>query len=194
MEDYDSDKMLAAYGFGSKTEEEEKSFLFPLSLDAKTVELPGISAVMEAYDNARGKIHSNGENNLKEVIKKVIDTTDDVSQEEQEYSVLLVVTTGLINDIEETTELIVQASAKPISIIFIGVGNNSFKTLKMLDGDDVDCLVAESGAVAERDIVQFVPFTETIKQGLPALTRETLDELPGQIEEYFWARNIVPNK
>jgi len=39
------------------------------------------------------------------------------------YYVLLVVTDGKINDFQDTVDLIVKASTLPLSIMFIGVGN-----------------------------------------------------------------------
>ena len=48
------------------------------------------------------------------------------SQEHQKYTVLLVITDGMINDMEATKAAIVAASAQPISIIIVGVGSADF--------------------------------------------------------------------
>ena len=48
------------------------------------------------------------------------------SQEHQKYTVLLIITDGMINDMEATKAAIVAASAQPMSIIIVGVGSADF--------------------------------------------------------------------
>ena len=48
------------------------------------------------------------------------------SQERQKYTVLLILTDGVINDAENTVASIVAASNQPMSIIIIGVGSADF--------------------------------------------------------------------
>lgn len=42
------------------------------------------------------------------------------------YNVMLIITDGEIHDMDKTRDLIVQAAEFPISIIIIGVGEESF--------------------------------------------------------------------
>jgi len=51
------------------------------------------------------------------------------------YSVLLIITDGAITDASQTVDAIVQASYLPLSIIIIGVGNADFSQMNILDGD-----------------------------------------------------------
>lgn len=50
--------------------------------------------------------------------------------------VLVIITDGEIHDMPKVEELILQATLLPISIIIVGVGNDSFEMMKRLDGDD----------------------------------------------------------
>jgi hypothetical protein len=50
-----------------------------------------------------------------------------------------------------------------MSIIIVGVGSADFSTMELLDGDDG--MLRHNGAVAQRDIVQFVPFREAMARG-----------------------------
>ena len=50
------------------------------------------------------------------------------SQERQKYTVLLIITDGIINDIDATIASIVTASSQPLSIIIVGVGNEDFSS------------------------------------------------------------------
>ena len=73
------------------------------------------------------------------------------------YNILLILTDGEIHDFVLTKDLIVQASNLPISIIIVGVGEEKFKQMKMLDSDD-ELLRDSQGNRASRDVVQFVKY------------------------------------
>lgn len=77
----------------------------------------------------------------------------------QQYFILLIITDGVISDMEETRHAVVQASKLPMSIIIVGVGNADFTAMEFLDGDS-HRLRSHTGEEAARDIVQFVPFRE----------------------------------
>lgn len=89
------------------------------------------------------------------------------------YSVLLIITDGVITDIgnigyslidqllitriiEQTKEEIVKASSLPLSIIVVGVGYDSFEEMKILDSDHQ--MLSSNGKYAKRDIVQVINF------------------------------------
>lgn len=75
----------------------------------------------------------------------------------QQYFILLIITDGVISDMDETRHAVVQASKLPMSIIIVGVGNADFAAMEFLDGDS-RVLHSYTGEEAVRDIVQFVPF------------------------------------
>ncbi|MEQ2179967.1 Copine-3, partial [Goodea atripinnis] len=73
------------------------------------------------------------------------------------YFVLLILTDGVITDMDRTRAAIVEASRLPMSIIIVGVGGADFSAMEFLDSDD-RLLLSPTGEAAARDIVQFVPF------------------------------------
>lgn len=77
----------------------------------------------------------------------------------QQYYVLLIITDGVITDMDLTRTAIVEASRLPMSIIIVGVGGADFSAMEFLDSDD-KLLTSPRGDVASRDIVQFVPFRD----------------------------------
>lgn len=77
----------------------------------------------------------------------------------QQYFILLIITDGVISDMDETRHAVVQASKLPMSIIIVGVGNADFAAMEFLDGDS-RVVRSYTGEEAVRDIVQFVPFRE----------------------------------
>lgn len=68
------------------------------------------------------------------------------------YLILVIFTDGIITDLDRTIDKIVEASYFAISIIIVGVGNDSFSTMNRLDSDD-KLLKDSKGKKAMRDIV-----------------------------------------
>lgn len=54
-----------------------------------------------------------------------------IQQCRDKYLILLIITDGEINDMESTIGLIVQASALPLSILIVGVGNDNFDNMRV---------------------------------------------------------------
>ena len=72
------------------------------------------------------------------------------------YYVLLIITDGIITDMPNTMNAVIDASYLPMSIIIVGVGDADFDAMDALDADD--SLLAYGNKKALRDIVQFVPY------------------------------------
>lgn len=80
---------------------------------------------------------------------------------QQQYFILLILTDGVITDMADAREAIVQASHLPMSIIIVGIGNADFSDMQLLDGGE-GILCTPRGEPVLRDIVQFVPFRNFI--------------------------------
>ncbi|XP_059523953.1 copine-2 isoform X1 [Myotis daubentonii] len=109
----------------------------------------------------------------------------------KQYFILLIITDGVISDMEETRHAVVQASKLPMSIIIVGVGNADFAAMEFLDGDSRR-LRSHTGEEAARDIVQFVPFREFRNAAKETLAKAVLAELPQQVVQYFKHKNLPP--
>ena len=64
----------------------------------------------------------------------------------------LLLTDGVINDLQKTIDEVVKACYLPLSIIIIGIGDEDFNKMEILDADDVP-LVSSTGETMKRDIV-----------------------------------------
>lgn len=107
------------------------------------------------------------------------------------YYVYLILIDGAIHDIDETVDYIVESSSLPVSIIIVGVGNADFSAMNFLDADEERLFSTKHQKFQERDNVQFVEFRK-YKNSPHMLARETLQELPQQMIDYYKKRNITP--
>ena len=107
------------------------------------------------------------------------------------YHILLILTDGIIYDMDETVDALVEASFLPLSVIIIGIGNDHFREMIELDGDD-NPLISSAGVKRMRDLVQFVPFNK-YKYDPNKLAEQVLEEVPRQIIEYYTMNHIEPD-
>nr|XP_006631151.2 PREDICTED: copine-9 [Lepisosteus oculatus] len=196
IQDYDSDKLFPAYGFGAKLPPDGKiSHVFPLNADNENPNCVGIEGVLEAYFQSLRTVQLYGPTNFAPVINQVARSAADITDGSQ-YFVLLIITDGVISDMVQTKEAIVNASSLPMSIIIVGVGPAEFDAMEELDGDEVR--VSSRGQFAERDIVQFVPFRDYIDRSgnqvlsMARLAKDVLAEIPEQLLSFMKSRGIEP--
>lgn len=109
----------------------------------------------------------------------------------KEYMILLILTDGVIHDKEEVKDLLVKCGKLPLSVIIIGIGNgDDWSAMHELDDDD--CQMTDfQGNKTQRDLVQFVEFSQHNNNGVE-LAREVLEELPRQVEEYHQLVGLTP--
>ena len=192
---YDYDKLFPVYGFGGIPRfqngfDNSVSHCFNINFkDDPNIE--GINNIILAYRESLSKIELASPTYFNVVIDKVIQEVKyDLknNREENHYYILLIITDGCVNDMEQTRNKIVEASYLPMSIIIVGIGKADFTLMDMLDGDS-EPVVNSKGEPWKRDIVQFVEFEKFKKNNAinygTDLTEEVLKEIPKQVEEYY---------
>uniref|UniRef100_A0A672IK08 Copine-8 n=1 Tax=Salarias fasciatus TaxID=181472 RepID=A0A672IK08_SALFA len=197
IQDYDSDKMFPALGFGARLPPDGRvSHEFALNGNPQNPYCTGIEGVMEAYYQSLKSVQLHGPTNFSPVINHVARYAASVKDGSQ-YFVLLIITDGVISDMAQTKESIVNAACLPMSIIIVGVGPAEFDAMVELDGDEVR--ISSRGRYAERDIVQFVPFRDYIDRtgnhilSMARLAKDVLAEIPDQFLSYMRTRGIKPS-
>ena len=148
-----------------------------------------IDNVIEEYRNCFRNIQLAGPTMFCPMIKKVIQNIK-IENNPLKYHILLILTDGIILDMQDTIDALVEGSFLPLSVIIIGVGNDHFQEMIVLDGDDVP-LVSSRGIKRMRDLVQFVPFNK-YRYNPNILAEQVLEEVPRQIIEYYTMNNIYP--
>ncbi|XP_028112787.1 protein BONZAI 3-like isoform X2 [Camellia sinensis] len=190
---YDSDRRFPAWGFGGRTYDGSISHCFNLNGGASGFEVEGVEGIMAAYASALRNVALAGPTLFGQVINTAAEIAGrSLSQNSSKYFVLLIITDGVLTDLQETKDALVMASDLPLSILIVGVGGADFKQMEILDADNGHRLESSTGRIATRDIVQFVPMRD-VHGGQISIVQSLLEELPGQFLTYMRSRDIKPH-
>ena len=196
---YDDDQLFPVFGFGFKFIDSSnyQSGIYnydnyPVNCNTSDPNIHLIDNVLKEYRQFITKVTLWGPTNFAPMI-------NDLNREVKEnlknglvmhYNILLILTDGQINDMQDTIDGLVEASFLPISVIIVGIGNGNFGNMDILDADD-NPLYDRRRRKADRDLVQFVPFND-YKNDPPKLAEQVLEEIPRQVVEYYTHKGIKP--
>uniref|UniRef100_A0A5K3EHE5 C2 domain-containing protein n=1 Tax=Mesocestoides corti TaxID=53468 RepID=A0A5K3EHE5_MESCO len=200
LQEYDSDEVFPAFGFGTRVGSDgRKSHLFPLTGDPQNPNCKGVGGVLSAYSRIASETCGSAPPNFAPLIRHVNEMAKHF-RDSSKYFVLLILTTGFVEDWVDTQRAVIEASFLPVSIIFIGVGGGNFEDLHVLDQDFALLKVGQEEAC--RDNVQFVEMrrflrlaadgSEEIRWNKLGLTKEVLAELPEQMMNFFVKQRLLP--
>ena len=157
---YDYDQLFPAFGFGGRfCGAQQVSHCYPLNMNFNNPEIAGIQGILQCYRNILSQTRLFGPTLFHEVINKVISAVkeDVIAENKLNYTILMILTDGILDDMDETIDALVEASFLPISVIFVGIGDVDFTNMNFLDADD-EPLRDRNARKTDRDLVQFVPF------------------------------------
>eukprot|EP00924_Labyrinthula_sp_SR-Ha-C_P000354 maker-scaffold_25-augustus-gene-4.52-mRNA-1 protein AED:0.22 eAED:0.24 QI:1536/0/0.25/1/0.33/0.5/4/0/567 len=195
--DYDTDKLIPFYGFGAVSNyplPAIKRECFPCNFNEDDPNVLDLEGLHEAYLNALDKISFSGPTHFAPIIRQAIRLA---KEDPQVYTVLLLLTDGQNDDMDETIDAIFEANDAPLSIVIVGIGPEDFTRMHILDGDEdgeYGSLTNNAGEVLKRDLVQFVSFSDFDGPGssLEDLAKEVLEEVPEQLSQYYADQGIKP--
>lgn len=192
LEYYDTDKRFSVWGFGGRPSlEVPVSHCFNLSGHAE--EVFGIAGILEAYSQGIHRVRLAGPTIFGPVIEKATSIAKQACElKQKKYYVLLIITDGVITDLQESINALVNASGFPMSVLIVGVGGADFSEMEHLDADRGRLATTNKNRLAVRDIVQFVPLRNAT--GAVSLSHMLLAELPTQFLEYMAKREILPER
>ena len=187
---YDYNQQFPVYGYGAFINSRPPANMcFNINFKDNP-EIYTIDNVLKEYRNSFKFIKLAGPTNFSPLIQNVVNKIKRENNPIQ-YHILLILTDGIINDLQQTIDVLVEGSFLPLSVIIIGIGNDDFHEMVILDGD-VNPITSSQGIVRKRDLVQFVPFNK-FKNNPTKLAEEVLEEVPRQVIEYYTMKNIEPN-
>jgi E3 ubiquitin-protein ligase RGLG len=168
LEAFDDDNLIPAYGFGDVTT--GNTGVFQLGSGP----CHGVSEILDRYTSIAPTLQLSGPTSFVPILRKAMEYVHNVRQ----YTILLIIADGQVNDQEATAAAIVEASHYPLSIVVCGVGDGPFGLMEHWD----DNLPSR-----KFDNLQFVNFTEVCRHtsGMPAYRDSSfalaaLQEVPEQ--------------
>ena len=197
---YDDDQLFPCFGFGFVFKSPEQNnnlgkynrFNYPINCNVDDPNIHLIDNVLVEYRKFITQIRLSGPTNFAPMVR---DLNNEVQNNLKNgmtmgYNILLILTDGQIDDLQDTIDELVIASFLPISVIIVGIGNGDFGSMDVLDADE-NPLFDRRGRKADRDLVQFVPFNR-YKNDPPKLAEQVLEEIPRQVVEYYQHKGIQP--
>lgn len=198
LKPYNSLNVYPGFGFGAKLSPQALvSHHFPLNGNVSHPYCQGIEEIIMHYRSTVNQVTFYGPTNFAPVIKSTA-TIARQYDAGSSYFILLIITDGIICDMPQTKQAIIDASHLPLSIIIVGVGNDNFDAMDELDSDDH--LLEINGKKAVRDIVQFVPLRKYVNSdgiwlhSMESLSKDVLYEVPDQLVSFMRAKGIKPKR
>ena len=192
LEDYNHTNRIYTFGFGAKIGEPPLiNHCFPLNFNNQTPYFQNFKELFDCYKRSIFEMRFSGPTLFAPLLMTVIDFAERKYHENsQNYTTLLLLTDGVTHDLQQSIDLVVRASKLPISIIIIGIGNENFDNMRILDADD-NPLFNTAGEKSHADILQFVPYNQFMNDPF-VLRTEVLKELPGQVVDFYRRMGIKP--
>ena len=149
-----------------------------------------VENIIKEYVNCMDKIYFACPTYFAPIINKIVNDIK-LKKDILDYQLLMILTDGMIQDLEDTIEALVEGSFYPLSVIIIGIGDCDFSKMEQLDGDEIPIKSKKTGMKRLRDLVQFIPFSKYEKDE-KKLINKILEEIPRQIIDYYTFNFIYP--
>ncbi|WIA09751.1 hypothetical protein OEZ85_009130 [Tetradesmus obliquus] len=192
---FDEDQLIPAYGFGDASCQDSHVFSF------KPGDEPcrGLDEVLQRYRQLVPHVRLAGPTSFAPIIRQACQVVNDSGGQ---FHILLLIADGQVTrsvDVEPgqlspqeaaTAEALVEASALPLSVVMVGVGDGPWEQMREFDD-----------ALTQRmfDNFQFVNFTEVTaaygadtSRGLMEFARQALMEVPEQYKDWLSSGNASP--
>lgn len=190
LSSYSSDFRIPAYGFGAIVAQGMPvSHCFPVKGPDGSHFCKGVAGLIEAYKLTLGVISLNGPTMFSEVLKNTFNivlrryqVAERAGTKKLAYTVLLILTDGVISDYDLTLQELIKLSHLPISVVIIGIGNQDFGKMNSFDFSNGP--LRRGRTVAKRPFVQFVPYN-AFRGDLSKLAEKVLGNIPDQVMSYY---------
>lgn len=188
---YSSDRRIPSYGFGAQLPPNwTLSHCFPIAEhEFGDPFCDGVDGLIRAYKATLSRIQLHGPTIFSEVLSTVgvivsrrTEAAYRAGNSSLAYTVLLILTDGVISDYDATVRELIRLSALPLSIVIIGVGSEDFGRMYQLDSSKG--LLRRGVEFAKRPFIQFIPYQQ-FKGDLSALAEKVLGNIPDQVISYI---------
>ena len=141
--DYDYDKLVPCYGFGSKLKHPKLdtygkvNHCFPLNFNTANPDLYKLDEILKAYRNSIPYLQFSGPTKFGQLFRQAIEQCRQFKRLGTHYMILFILTDGEIHDRQEVIDLLIECNYLPISVIIVGIGGGEFQIMHELDDDNM---------------------------------------------------------
>jgi copine 1/2/3 len=187
LQPYLNNEKFYAFGFGASLNSfsSEVSHCFPLKTDDSNPMFDGIKDLIENYHTRTKQCQFSGPTCYEQILK----ISNEISQKIQGYTILVIIAKGDVFDLEKSVHEIIESSRNPLSILIIGLGDETFDLSKILDSSKKPHLLNEKNGA--RDNVQFICLKDFIDE-TDLMSEKILKKIPKQVVDYFSLNEINP--
>lgn len=188
VEKYSKSKEFPVWGFGAKFPSDEISDVEQLPVQHifqcghALPSVVGTQGVLDAYRSVLRSMefYMSGPTEMQPVMKAALSRAMKVHNDptkQLKYNVLLILTDGVVNDLDATKRLILKYRHLPISFVIVGIGRADFTEMNRWNDQQSDL----------RGRFTFVEF-RTLQFDPAALSGKALKRLPEDVVDYFSAK------
>ena len=182
VEKYSKTKEFEVWGFGAKFPSDDSPDLVQHFFQCgQTQSAIGTQGVLDAYRYVFGlEFCMSGPTVILPVLKAALSRANKVHKDptkQLKYAVLLILTDGVVNDLDSTKKLILKYRHLPLSFVVVGIGRADFTAMNEWNKEQPDL----------RGRFTFVEF-RTLQFDLEALSSKALERLPNDVTDYFNGR------
>ena len=183
----------------------------------RELEVHGVNGILSSYEATLKRMTPSEPRRFAQVIAQASRLASEYHKFlEHKYFVLVVLTNGVSDDMDQVVSEIIRASSLPLSVLFVGIGDADFGPLKSAlniqgskcggwggssNSNPVRSMLRTARTIASRDMVRFVatrdlPFSSmggSSSFDQEALAQALLQELPRQVCSYFACHKIQPH-
>ena len=186
VEKYSKSKEFPVWGFGAKFPSDESPEIPVEELPVRHIfqcgyaqSAVGTQGVLDAYRGVLRLVqfYMSGPTVIQPVMKAALSRAKNVHYDptiQLKYNVLLILTDGVVNDLNSTKRLILKYRHLPLSFVVVGIGRADFTEMNSWNDQQPDL----------RGRFTFVEF-RTLQFDPAALSGEALKRLPEDVVDYF---------
>ena len=173
---------ISAYGFGAQVKVGSK---FQTSHDFLLQSKPihTVDELLTAYRKTLRKIKLGRPTNFTPHLKTIGQVA---RRSKQDYYVHLIITDGQVTDYSETVDELINCSNYPMNVIILGVGNENFDKMELLNSEHGPLISTKTQRAAKRDACDFYEMRQNIESKL------IVSGIPYKILSYAHMKNLVP--
>lgn len=177
VEKYSKNKEFPVWGFGAKFVGQVRHIFQCGQAPTAT----GIQGVLDAYRSVfEQDVIMSGPTEMMYVLKAVVARANKVykdSSKHLKYSIILILTDGVVNDLQSTRDFVLKYRHLPLSVIVVGIGRADFTEMNQWNDEQADL----------RGRFTFVEF-RALQFDPAALSRKALERVPNDVVDYFIGR------